>query len=79
MARGIPVRLPANLRLPVEEGRILIISPFARDVTNVTNETAIIRNRMMIEIADEVIIGYVDPTGRLCQILPDTNKNITYL
>lgn len=79
MARGIPDKLPLNLKKQVEDGRILIISPFSKNVTKVTIETASIRNRMMIEIADEIIIGYADPNGKLSQILNDANKNVTYL
>ena len=79
MARGIPNKLPVNIKSQVEAGRILIISPIAKNITKVTIESASIRNRMMIEIADEIIIGYADPKGRLSQILTDTNKNVTYL
>jgi len=79
MARGIPDKLPLNLKKQVEDGRILIISPFAKNVTKVTIETASIRNRMMIEIADEIIVGYADPNGKLSQILNDPNKNVSYL
>lgn len=79
MARGIPERLPPNLRKPVEEGRILIISPFEKNVTNVTNETAIIRNGMMIEIAEIITVGYANPEGRLMQILLNTSKEVNYI
>jgi hypothetical protein len=79
MARGIPGKLPVNLKNQVDAGRILIISPFEKNVTKVTIETASIRNRMMIEIADEVIIGYADPNGKLNQILRGANKKITYI
>jgi len=79
MARGIPERLPLNLRKPVEEGRILIISPFEKNVTNVTNETAVIRNKMMIEIAGIITIGYANPEGRLIATLQDTYKPVIYI
>lgn len=79
MARGIPDKLPLNLKKQVEDSRILIISPFAKNVTKVTIETASIRNQMMIKVADEIIIGYADPNGKLNQILQNTNKNVTYL
>ena len=79
MARGIPGKLPVNLKKQVEAGRILIISPYEKNVTKVTIETASIRNKMMIKIADEIIIGYADPNGKLNQILLETNKILTYL
>jgi hypothetical protein len=79
MARGIRTRLPITLKKFVESGRILIISPFDKNVTKVTNETASIRNKMMIELADKVIIGFADPNGKLNNILSEINKEITYL
>ena len=74
MARGIPSRLPLSLKTSVEDGRILIISPFEKNITKVTNETAILRNKMMIEIADKVVVGFVDPNGKLNQLLLKSNK-----
>ena len=79
MARSIPSKLPENLKKRVDDGRLLIISPFEKDVRRVTVETAIIRNKMMIELADKVTIGYANPDGRLSQILFGLNKNINYL
>lgn len=79
MARGIPAKLPITLKKSVESGRILIISPFDKNVTKVTIETASIRNRMMIELADKVVIGFVDPNGKLNHILNEINKEIIYL
>ena len=74
MARGIPSRLPDSLKRPVDIGQILIISPFTKNVTKVTTETAEIRNRLMIDLANLVILGYVDPNGNLSRILKDMAK-----
>jgi hypothetical protein len=79
MARGIPASLPITLKKSVESGRILIITPFDKNVTRVTNETASIRNKMMIELADKVVIGFADPNGKLNHILSEINKEIKYL
>lgn len=51
--------------------QILIISPFAKNVTKVTTETAEIRNRLMIDLANRVVLGYIDPNGNLFRILKD--------
>ena len=79
MARGIPDKLPEKLKKPVDDGRILLISPFNKDIKKVTIETANIRNKMMIELADKVTVGYADPEGKLSQILLNANKSIFYL
>ena len=79
MARGIPDKLPEKLQNPVDDGRILIISPFNKNIKKVTVETAYIRNKLMIDIADKVTVGYADPEGKLSQIFLNANKNYIYL
>ncbi len=41
-----------------------------------TQETATIRNTMMIEIADEVVIGYLNSLGKLNRLISKNNKPI---
>ena len=54
LARGLKIRVEAELKKPLDQGRLLIITPFDASVKRVTTATAAIRNRMMIEIADKV-------------------------
>lgn len=79
MARGIPDKLPEKLKKSVDDGRILLISHFNKDIKKVTVETAYIRNKLMIDIADKVTVGYADPKGKLSQILLNAKKSIIYL
>jgi predicted Rossmann fold nucleotide-binding protein DprA/Smf involved in DNA uptake len=69
LARGLKVRIEPELKQPLEQGRILIISPFESSIKRVTAETAQIRNRMMIEMADKVVIGYASSNGQLEAII----------
>jgi hypothetical protein len=39
-------------------------------------EKAAIRNRMMIEMADEIVVGYSSPEGQLDGLLADYNKKV---
>jgi hypothetical protein len=71
LARGLKQRLEPELQQPLELGRLLIITPFDSSVKWVTKENAAIRNRMMIEMADEVVVGYSSPDGQLDMILAD--------
>ena len=79
MARGIPPKLPEELKKIVDAGRLLILSPFPKNVIKVTTKSAIIRNKLMIEIADKIVVGYADPDGNLKQILLNCFKEISYL
>ena len=63
LARGLKTRVEPELKEPLNEGRLLIITPFAADIKYVTVETARLRNQMMIELADEIVIGYSSHGG----------------
>jgi hypothetical protein len=69
LARGLKIRVESEFKKPLDQGRLLIITPFEASVKRVTKETAAIRNRMMIEIADKVVVGYASPGGQLEQLL----------
>jgi hypothetical protein len=79
LARGLKEKIEPELIKPLEEGRILIISPFDKAVKRVTEQTAEIRNKMMIELADNITIGYASKGGKLETLLKTTKKEITKL
>lgn len=79
LARGLKEKIEPELIKPLEEGRILIISPYDKTVKRVTEQTAEIRNRMMIELADNITVGYASEGGKLESILKTTEKEIIRL
>ena len=79
LARRLKTRIEPDLIKPLEEGRILIISPFDKSVKRVTEQTAEIRNKMMIELADNITIGYASVGGNLDALLKTTHKEIIRL
>jgi len=80
LARGLKIRVEAELKKPLDQGRLLIITPFDASVKRVTTATAAIRNRMMIEIADKVVVGYASPGGKLDMLLKNYSQaNISRL
>lgn len=74
LARGLKIRVEAELKKPLDQGRLLIITPFDASVKRVTTATAAIRNRMMIEIADKVVVGYASPGGKLDMLLKNYSQ-----
>lgn len=76
LARGMKEELEAELKKPFEEGRLLIISPFDKKVKRVTEQTAATRNKMMIELADNITVGYASIGGQLEKLLTRTDKSI---
>jgi len=80
LARGLKKRIEPELLPHIDKGRLLIISPFENSVTRVTKETALKRNKYILDLADEIVIGYASPNGSLKTILSTIkDKPITYL
>ena len=77
--RGIPKRIDVALQAALDAERLLFVSPFDASVTRVSAETAETRNRLMLAIADDVVVGYADSAGSLAVLLADCSKPLTYL
>ena len=65
LARGLKEKVEPALQKPLDQGRLLIVTPFNKEVKRVTRQTAHLRNQMMIELADEIVIGFVNKGGML--------------
>ncbi len=74
LGRGMKKRWEPGIRKAVRENRLLIITPFAENVTWVTRETACKRNRLMVQLADEIFIAHASPGGNLEKLLREMSK-----
>ena len=66
------MRIPTECRAPYDAGRILFLSPFVRQPTRVTRESACRRNEVVAALADEVFIAHITPSGeteRIAELL----------
>lgn len=79
LARGLKDRLEPDLKMPLDEGRLLIITPFEKSVKKITAQTAQIRNQMMIDLADKITIGYASPGGLLEELIRSKEKEVRWL
>ncbi len=50
-----------------------------KHIRRVTQETATIRNKMMLELADDIAIGYANPKGKLDVLINNITKPIMHL
>lgn len=72
-------RLPQEWQKALDQGRLLLLSPFDDKHKRVTTELATERNRFVARIADEVLIPYAHPGGKteaLCRELLARNKRV---
>ena len=92
-ARSLPKRVPPEFRQPLEEGRLLLLSPFAVAVNRADEETARHRNRVVAALADQIFAAYAAPNSNteffcreilawrkpLYTLAGDANKNLLAL
>jgi len=79
LGRSLYKKLPEEFIKPLEENRLLIISVVSQTTNRQSIVSAMIRNKYIIENADEVVFGSLDPNGMLNQLLAETknlNKHI---
>lgn len=77
--RGIGPEIIKAFTSEIESGRLLIISPFERKVSRGDKRTAAIRNRLMIELADQIVIGHASPGGELDKLLSTMAKPVSFI
>src|SRR5512143_994423 len=77
-ARSIEaMRLKAEFRTPLGEGRLLFLSPFPAKKRRMTAKTASIRNRFAAAMAEEVFVAHAEEGGKieaLCRELATGTK-----
>jgi predicted Rossmann fold nucleotide-binding protein DprA/Smf involved in DNA uptake len=69
LARGMKQRFKPEIHSAISAGRLLVITPFKNEIKRVTATTAEQRNRFMIDIADDVVIGYAVAGGMLERVI----------
>ncbi len=74
LARGLKKRLEPELEEALNKNRLLLITPFDRDVKRVTVETANQRNRLMAELADEIFVAYAAQGGNIEKLIKDISQ-----
>jgi len=82
LARSMYRQLPEELKPLVQSGQLEILTLPGVNARLSSQETAMRRNRYMIDMADEVVIGYASPGGNLEKLLKEyegTGKKITFL
>lgn len=63
-ARGMPQRLEKKFKKPLEEGRLLLLSPFNDGERRITADLAASRNRFVAALAERVLFIHAVPGGQ---------------
>ncbi len=74
-ARAIQnMRLPEDWKKPLQEGQLLLISPFKGNQRRVTIDHAQQRNEFVAALADRILIPYSFPGGRTEKLLEKISR-----
>jgi predicted Rossmann fold nucleotide-binding protein DprA/Smf involved in DNA uptake len=65
LASGMKSFPTPELQAPLDAGRLLAITRYAASVSHPCEEKCYQRNRLMLQLADEVTVGYASPGGNL--------------
>ncbi|MBI5184743.1 MAG: DNA-processing protein DprA [Nitrospinae bacterium] len=65
-ARSIEgMRQPKEYQRPIEEGCLLLLSPFEKKIKRATVQTTIVRNRFAAALADRILIAHASEDGKM--------------
>ena len=73
LARGMKQRIEPELKKALTEERLLIVTPFKRDIKWVTTGQAMMRNTLMLTLAQDIVIGYAKPEGNVALLIKQLN------
>jgi len=76
LARSLKKNIEPELQKPLENGRLLLITPFGRNIKQASRERAAKRNKMMTELSDSITIGFASPGGQIEKLLKQTDKPV---
>ena len=65
LARSLKSKWEPRIQKALDEGRMLILSPFTQQIKRASEDTAAVRNDLMIKLGDEIMVGYTTPGGIL--------------
>ncbi len=60
--------VPTLFRQPLDDGRLLVISPVSQSIRRVDARSAALRNRYILDHADSLFLGALDPEGSLKEL-----------
>jgi len=69
LARGLKGTMEPELAEPLAKGRLLVMTRYAESVTHACEESCHQRNRLMMELAAEAVVGFASPGGKLERLL----------
>jgi len=61
--------IPTLFRQPLADGRLLVISSVSQSLRRIDARSAALRNRYILDLADWLFLGALDPDGSLKDLM----------
>ena len=77
VAHGLPKQIPSEFKKPIDDGRMILASPFDGRTKRATAESALKRNLIISVLAEKVFVAYAAPgskTETLCHTISKWKK-----
>lgn len=75
LARGMDDYLPtAEEREPLAAGRMLVITACPPEVRRITRETALVRGRLILDLASEIVVPYLASGSPLATLIAQAKR-----
>jgi len=77
LARGLPKRVPSEFRKHIDNGRMILASPFDGRTKRATTESALKRNLIIATLAEKIFVAYAasgSKTETLCHAISRLKK-----
>jgi len=68
IARSIYAKTPTKLKSHIDSGRLLVVSQFGLGIERYTRETATLRNKFILDVADEIVFAHIHSGGMLDEL-----------
>jgi predicted Rossmann fold nucleotide-binding protein DprA/Smf involved in DNA uptake len=65
------MRLPHEYKNPLDQSRLLLLSPFPAKLRRATVQTSLYRNRFVAALADRIFVPYAAPSSKTEQLCAD--------
>lgn len=81
LACGLPKAFPLRARRAIDAGRLLVVTPFGPEVARINAERAAWCNQYLLQAAERIVVGHLNPDGMLACLLADlpSDKPVTVL
>lgn len=79
LAKKVFTNCPSRYKKAIEQGRMLIISPYKEVANFTTKEAAKKRNQYVVNHASRIVVGYISKGGMLDNILKECSSQVKAL